>query len=92
MVRPTGEVSRSVDIWRGQLYTVAFSKGGELYISTHPKGVSLDKVSNVIKIDPANGKMLGRFEVRAHELSIAPDGALLPATRNSQLLLFRLRK
>lgn len=76
----------------GQLYTVAFSKGGELYISTHPKGVSLDEESNVIKIDPANGKMLGRFEVRAHELSIAPDGALLPATRGSQLLLFRLRK
>jgi hypothetical protein len=32
-----------------------------------------------------SGKMLGRFEVRAHELAVAPDGTLLPATRDSQL-------
>lgn len=43
------------------------------------------------KINPANGKMLGRFEVRAHELSVAPDDTLLTATRGSQLLLVRLR-
>jgi hypothetical protein len=47
---------------------------------------------NVVKLDPASGKMLGRFEVRAHELAVAPDGAILPATRGSQLLLLRLRK
>lgn len=76
----------------GQLFTVAFSQVGELYISTHPRGVSWDTEFNVIKIDPASGTMLGRFEVRAHELTIAPDGALLPATLSSQLLLFRLRK
>ena len=55
------------------------------------KAVSLDAEFNVIKIDPASGKMLGRFEARAHELTIAPDSCLLPATRSSQLLLFRLR-
>jgi DNA-binding beta-propeller fold protein YncE len=76
----------------GQLYNVAFSQAGDLYVSTHPKGVSLDTEFNVVKVDPANGKMLGRFEVRAHELAVAPDGTLLPATRGSQLLLFRLRK
>jgi DNA-binding beta-propeller fold protein YncE len=76
----------------GQLFTVAFSQAGDLYISTHPRGVSWDTEFNVIKIDPASGKMLGRVEVRAHELTIAPDGALLPATLSSQLLLFRLRK
>jgi DNA-binding beta-propeller fold protein YncE len=76
----------------GQLYTVAFSQTVELFVSTHPKGVSLDSEFNVIKIDPANGKMLGRFEVRAHELAVAPDGALLPATRGSQLLFLRPRK
>ena len=31
-------------------------------------------------------------EVRAHELSIAPDGTIVPATGSSQLLLFRPRK
>jgi hypothetical protein len=76
----------------GQLFTVAFSQAGVLYVSTHPKRESLDTEFNVIKIDPASGKMLGRFEVHTHELTIAPDGALLPATLSSQLLLFRLRK
>ncbi len=76
----------------GQLYTVAFSQAGDLYVATHPKGVSLDTEFNVVKIDPTSGRMLGRFEVRAHELAVAFDGALLPATRGSQLLLFRLRK
>ena len=75
----------------GQLFTVAFGPAGELYVSTHPMGVSLNTEFNVIKIAPASGKMLGRFEVRAHELTIAPDSSLLPATGSSQLLLFRLR-
>ena len=76
----------------GELFTVAFSQAGDLYVSTHPTGVAWDTEFNVIKLDPASGKMLGRFEVPAHELTIAPDGALLPATLSSQLLLFRLRQ
>jgi DNA-binding beta-propeller fold protein YncE len=76
----------------GQLFTVAFSQAGELYISTHPRGVSWDMEFNVIKIDPASGQMLGCVEVRAHELAVAPDGALLPATRSGHLLVLRLRK
>lgn len=76
----------------GQLFTVAFSHAGDLYVSAHPRGVSWDTEFNVIKIDPVSGKMLGRLEVPAHELTIAPDGALLPATLSSQLLVFRLRK
>ena len=76
----------------GELFTVAFSPAGDLYVSTHPMGVTWDTEFNVIKIDPASGKMLGRLEVPAHELTIAPDGALLPATLSSQLLVFRLRQ
>jgi hypothetical protein len=75
----------------GQLFTLAFSQAGELYISTHPRGVSWGTEFNVIKIDPTSGKMLGRVEVPAHELAVAPDGALLPATRSGQLLVLRLR-
>ena len=71
---------------------MAFSQAGDLYVSTHPRGVSWDTEFNVINIDPASGKMLGRLEVRAHELAIAPDGALLPATLSNQLLRFRLRQ
>jgi DNA-binding beta-propeller fold protein YncE len=76
----------------GELFTVAFSPAGDLYVSTHPMGVTWDTEFNVIKIDPASGTMLGRVEVSAHELTIAPDGALLPATLSRQLLVFRLRQ
>jgi DNA-binding beta-propeller fold protein YncE len=76
----------------GQLFTVAFSPAGALYVSTLLKREAWDTEFNVIKIDPASGTMLGRLEVPAHELTIAPDGALLPATLSSQLLVFRLRQ
>ena len=71
----------------GQLFSVAFSGTGDLYVSTHPKDVSLDHEFELVRIDPASGRMLGRIDVRAHELGIGPQGAVLPATRSSQLLL-----
>ena len=76
----------------GQLYNVAFNAAGEMYVSTHPKGVPLDDEFSVVRVDPAIGKMLGRVQVRSHELAIGPDGALFPATRGGQLLLFRPRR
>ena len=76
----------------GQFYTVAFSQTGEFYAATHPKGVSLDNEFNVVKIDLTSGKILGKFEVRSHELAIGSDGTLLPATRGSQLVLLKPRK
>jgi len=79
--------------WRsgGQLYSVAFSAGGEVYVSTHPKGVPLDDEFNVFRIDPVGGQVFGRVAIRAHELAIGPDGSLFPATRSGQLMLFRPR-
>jgi DNA-binding beta-propeller fold protein YncE len=76
----------------GQFYTVAFSQAGEFYAATHSKGISLDSEFNIIKIDLASGKILGKFEVRSHELAIAPDGTLLPATRGNQLVLLKPRR
>ena len=76
----------------GQFYTVAFSHQGEVYAATHPKGVSLDEEFHVVKIDLASGKLLGKFSVRSHELGIAPDGTLLPATRGNQLVLLKPRQ
>jgi hypothetical protein len=58
----------------------------------HPKGVSLDDEFNVVKFDNATGKMLGRIEGRSHELGIAADGSIYPATRSGVLLVFRPRK
>jgi DNA-binding beta-propeller fold protein YncE len=73
----------------GQLYAVAFSPNGELYASTHPKGVPFGKEFDVIKIDLASGKIVGKFPVPAHELAIAADGTLLAATLTGQLVLLK---
>ena len=76
----------------GQLFSVAFTLAGEMYVSTHPKDVSLEDEFDVVKVEPTTGRMLGRVHVRSHELSIGPDATLFPATRSGQLLLFRPRK
>lgn len=76
----------------GQVYTVAFSPNGELYGATHSKDVPLDNEFHVVRIDQASGKILGKFEVRSHELAVMPDGTLLPATRGGQLVLLKPRK
>jgi DNA-binding beta-propeller fold protein YncE len=76
----------------GELYNVTFNQTGELFVSTHVKGVSLDLEFNMVKIDPATGKMLGKYEIRSHQLSAAPDGALLPGTRSGVLAVFRPRR
>jgi DNA-binding beta-propeller fold protein YncE len=76
----------------GQLHALAFTKGGELYAVLHPKGVAPEKESYLVKIDPSSGALLGKYPVRSHELGIAPDGTLLPATRSSQLLLLKPRQ
>ena len=73
----------------GQFYTTAFTPTGEFYAAVHPKGVSLDNEFNVVKIDLATGRIIGKFEVRSHELAVAPDGTLLPATRGDQLILLK---
>ena len=76
----------------GQFYNVTFAPNGDLWGSTHPKSAPLDAESNIVRIDRTTGRLLGRIEVRAHELAIAPDGTLLPATRSSVLVRYRLAK
>jgi hypothetical protein len=75
----------------GRFYAVAFGPSGEFYAAIIQRDVSLDAGSNVIRIDLASGKILGKFGVRAHELGMTPDGTLLPATINGQLLLLKPR-
>jgi DNA-binding beta-propeller fold protein YncE len=73
----------------GEFYTIAFSPTGELYAAVHPKGVPLDSEFYVVKIDLANGRFIGKFEVRSHEIAVTSDGTLLPATRGSKLVLLK---
>jgi DNA-binding beta-propeller fold protein YncE len=75
----------------GQFYNVTFDSAGQLWASVHPKGVSLDEEFNVVRIDNATGRILGRIEGRSHELGIGPDGAILPATRSGRLVVYRPR-
>jgi DNA-binding beta-propeller fold protein YncE len=75
----------------GQFYNVTFDAAGQLWASVHPKGVSLDEEFSVVKLDLATGRILGRIDVRSHELGIGPDGTILPATRSGLLVVFRPR-
>lgn len=76
----------------GQFYNVTFDGAGQLWASVHPKGVSLDEEFNVVKLDNTTGKILGRVEMRSHQLGIGADGAIYPATRSPLLVLFRPRR
>jgi DNA-binding beta-propeller fold protein YncE len=75
----------------GQFYNVTFDRNGQLWASVHPKGVPLDDEFNVVKLDNATGRILGRVEGRSHELGIGDDGTIFPATRSAMLVLFRPR-
>jgi len=76
----------------GQLFSVAFGPGGEVYVGSHPKGASLDDEFYLIRLDPATGRMMGKVPVRTHEVSVGADGAVYPATRNGELVLVRPRR
>jgi DNA-binding beta-propeller fold protein YncE len=80
----------------GQLFSVAHSPSGDLYVGTHPRdAATFVDDSFIFKFDPVSGKILGKIEAPAHQLSVAPDGTLLPGIRapttNSVLLLRPLK-
>lgn len=79
----------------GQLYSVAIGSTGDLYVGTRPRGVAGWKDAFIFKFDPKSGRILGKIEAAAHQLSVAPDGALLPGTRADKatsVLLLRPRQ
>ncbi len=82
---------RFLGLWEyaGQLYGVAFSPTGELYISVllNPD----PREAYLIELDPGTGEMLGRVDGFGHELAVSRDGALLPGERSGNVILFRPR-
>jgi len=80
----------------GQVFSVAHSPAGDLYVGTHPRdAATFGEDSFIFKFDPKSGKILGKIESPAHQLSVAPDGTLLPGTRTpttTSVLLLRPRK
>ena len=79
----------------GQLYSVAISATGALYVGTQPRDVPFGKDAYILQCDPASGTILGKIEAATHHLSIAPDGSLLPGTlvdKTDAVLLLRPKK
>ena len=70
---------RLLGVWDyvSQLYSVTFSREGELYISLR---LTDEPRNYIVRIDPATGEMLGRVSLNClgHELAVSPGGALLP--------------
>jgi DNA-binding beta-propeller fold protein YncE len=76
----------------GAVFSVAHSSSGELYVGTQPRDVPFGKDGCIFRFDPKSGRILGKIEASAHQLSIAPDGTLLPGTRvdkTASVLLLR---
>ncbi len=73
----------------GQFYNITFDAKGNMYAATHSKGVSLDEEFNLLKFDFKSGRILGKIDVRAHEVGVGADGTILPATRSEQLVIYR---
>jgi DNA-binding beta-propeller fold protein YncE len=75
----------------GQFYNVTFDSRGQLWASVHPKGVPLDNEFFVVRLDNTTKRILGKVEVRSHELGIGANGLIVPATRSALLVVFRPR-
>ncbi len=76
----------------GQLFSVAHSPSGDLYVGTQPRDVAFGEDAFIFKFDPRSGKILGKIGAPAHQLSVAPDGTLLPGIRTpttTSVLLLR---
>lgn len=79
----------------GQLFAVAISSGGDVYVDTQPRDVPFGTDSHIIKFDPASGRIIGKIAATAHQLSVTPDGMLMPGTRvptSGSVLLLRPKK
>lgn len=87
---------RLLGVWDyvSQLYSVTFSREGELYISLR---LTEEPRNHIVRIDPATGEMLGRTSLNClgHELAVSPRGALLPGLlcpdSTGHVLLYRRR-
>jgi hypothetical protein len=64
----------------GQLYSVAVSPAGDVYVGAYPRGAA-GTDAHILKFDPTSGKISGKIKVPAHQLSIGPDGTVYPGTR-----------
>jgi outer membrane protein assembly factor BamB len=62
----------------GQLFSAQVAANGMVYVGTHARGVDYPVDSNVFEFDPKSGKIIGRVETFAHQLTVGADGTLYP--------------
>jgi len=86
---PEGEYLRE---WHygGRILSLAFSPGGELFVSVEPKGVSMTE-SYVMRVDLDDGRFTGKVKAFGHQLAVGGDGSLLPAALTGPIAVYRLR-
>lgn len=64
----------------GQLFSVAFSPSGDLYVGVLVPDVGgQPPMASVVRLDRSTGQMLGRVDAMAHELAVSAAGELFPA-------------
>ena len=73
----------------GRVLSVAFSPDGELYLSAEPKGAPPMEEAMMLKIDRADGSVIGRIDHFGHEIAVGADGSLLPARMTAPIVVYR---
>ena len=76
----------------GRVLSLVFSTDGELYISAEPKGAPPMEEGTLMHIDRRDGRVLATLDAFGHELSVGPDGSLLPASLTGELAIYRPRR
>lgn len=70
----------------GQLFSAQVGANGMVYVGTHGRGTpGYDVDSNVFEFDPKTGKIIGRVETFAHQLTVGADGSLYPGPVNVRI-------
>lgn len=72
----------------GQLFSVA-AAGDGVYVGTQPRDVEFATDPFLFKFDPKSGKIIGKVDMPAHQLSLGPNGQLYPGTRRRGVQIFQ---
>ena len=58
-------------------------------MSAEPKGAPQMVEAIVLKIDRANGSVVGKIDDFGHEIAVGADGSLLPARMSAPIMVYR---
>lgn len=86
----------------GQLFSAQVGANGMVYVGAHARGTpGYDVDSYVFEFDPTSGRIVGRVDTFAHQLTVGADGSLYPGPVNikigtdpnaSAIVVFRPKK